>query len=240
MKQKYIFCLLLFLSLFISLFGQKHNFKCSPLSLVQGRVSGGFEHSCSPRISVGISAYSQGASFDRLTHRQQGLDNITGNSVFFGNNPTENIAFIPEIRYYFQPKKGNMRGLYANIYSKYEYSFCNNGYISLSSYPQYIRCEGNVKLSQHSIALGGSIGYQFIIKKHFSIDTFFGGNEGLNFFKGEFDGEDLDVCMQGIKDILKPAVLKHFSSRQAFRYGEMTSYYPIFHLRTGVSLGYAF
>lgn len=229
MKTRYIFCILLFLYIAIPLIGQQHIFKLSPFSLVAGRISGGFEHLFSQKMSFGIAYYFQAPLMDFYYDGGQGVGSITKTDFFMNNYSIQNIGFIPEIRYYFQPKKSNMRGLYLNGYGKYEYSTLNTS----------IEHTG-IKLLQYSFSVGGSIGYQFIIKKHFSIDTFFGGNEGIHFFRGEFQGDNVNDAIVEIRKILKPIVNKHLSSYETFRYGKIHSFYPFATIRTGLSLGYAF
>ena len=158
--KKTFFLALLFVLLSQIGFAQQAIIKTNPFNPILGRYTLGLEVAVSEQSSLSLLV-------SRLNFDYKKNFNTKNEGKIGGLLTLTNWAFMPEYRYYFsqQVLKGFYGGAYANYARMKADIFINGGSASKT---------GRANINFNNYGLGVMIGYNFLLKDHFSIDVFGG------------------------------------------------------------------
>lgn len=243
----------LFLCMATGAYAQKNVIKWNAASIFAGNVSLNYERVIHNNWTLNlhgnylIQRKLPNFVTERIWKNDEGQNRITiGQPRFSG------IGFTPEVRYYFTGKndKEAPSGLYAAAYLRM-WSYTGKMGMNYKDGNGF-DTDLNAEVRYYAVRPGLQWGYQWLIKRQFSLDAFFGVNYGLGGIRatvrGDLISDTYDVFMETliqegqlespivrkitgiIKDKITPYT-DHVSFGTGFGWGWV---------RTGVTLGYAF
>lgn len=244
--------LLLLICIMSSISAQKNVVKWNVASLFLKNVSLSYERVLTPRLSVNL----QGGVLIQRNLPTWIADKVWQNTgdanqlITVGKPRFSGWTFTPEVRYYLLKKQDAPDGLYAAAYLRtWSYTGKINVYFQESS---GFKSSLEGKVNYYAIRPGVQIGYQWLIEKRVSIDTYLGANYGLNgvnvYVGGPLVTDTYDVFMNKFLEEAKiqGEITQKIAQEIKNKFGSYVDHanfntnFGLPGFRAGITLGYAF
>lgn len=231
--NRFIFILILFSILHLSVYAQSFKLALNLPSLAVNNISLQGEYVIKDNISASLGVaynYPKGTFFGNTDNLKNYRKNIRG------------IRFTPEFRFY--PGKQAPKGFYIGPYVRYmNYGTYWPGQIKRDS---IVFVDYTARLRLTEIGIGGQLGYQFLIKEKLSIDLMIFGPryshyELTGIFTGLINAEEI-LKVVGIEGLDMDGF--YGLGKLLFRYLEQKAQFTLpidfVSFRGGLSIGYVF